>query len=101
VLRDCCLTIEPFHQKWGGKHGGATPDYQGQGTTVKYLLYDAATGLEGHTKKGALYYPNAIETALACIEASAVGAKSVAKLLARRFGWLELAVNKVHDGEEL
>ena len=90
-----------FQQKWGGKYGGATPDYQGQGTTVRYLLYDGATGLEGHTKKGALYYPNAIETALACMEASAVGAKSVAKLLAQRFGLIEPSTKKGHDGEEL
>ncbi|CAB9508729.1 Prenylcysteine lyase [Seminavis robusta] len=93
-------TVE-FVKTWGGPHGGATPDYQGQGVSVGYLLYDGATGLEGHTKNGALYYPNAIETALACMEASAIGAKSVAKLLARRFGIIQPSSRKSHNGEEL
>jgi hypothetical protein len=35
------------------------------------------------------------------MEASAIGAKSVAKLLARRFGLIDLSTRKVHDGEEL
>ena len=86
---------------WGGQHGGATPDYRGEGTTVGYVLYDGAKGMEGHTNKGALFYPNAIESALACMEASAVGAKSVAKLFARRFKLVTPDVDSSHDGEEL
>lgn len=75
---------------WGGRSGGATPDYQGQGTSSGFLLYDGATGLQGHTTSGALYYPNAMEqSSLACMEISAVGAKAVAKLIALRIGMIQ------------
>jgi len=57
--------------------------------------------MQGHTNKGVLYYPNAIETALACMEASAIGAKSVAKLIARRFNLLTPLIDTKHDGNEL
>ena len=61
---------------WGGPYGGATPDYQGQGITTDFLLYDGATGLHGAVGDsdssgrvvrgaGALYYPNAMETTFA------------------------------------
>jgi Prenylcysteine lyase len=36
-----------------------------------------------------LYYVNAIEGAMACMELSAIGAKSVAKLVAKRLGLIE------------
>jgi prenylcysteine oxidase/farnesylcysteine lyase len=72
---------------WGGPHGGATPDYQGQGTSTNFLLYDGAAGLGGHTSSGALYYTNTMEqSSLSCLELSAVGAKAVAKLVAQRVG---------------
>jgi prenylcysteine oxidase/farnesylcysteine lyase len=74
---------------WGGEYGGATPDYQGQGKTMNYLLYDSGIGLKGHLEGSALYYPNAIESSFACMEMSAIGAKSVAKLVAKRLGLLE------------
>lgn len=93
-------TVE-YVKLWGGQHGGATPDYGGGGATVGYLLYDGATGFEGHTQKGGLFYPNAIESALACMEASAVGAKSVAKLVARRFKMVIPDLDTSHDGDEL
>lgn len=86
---------------WGGPHGGATPDYQGGGGTVGYLLYDGATGLSGHTTSGGLFYASAIESSLACMEASAIGAKSVAKLVARRLDILIPEKSRKHDGEEL
>ena len=86
---------------WGGPYGGATPDYQGRGNSVGYLLYDGATGLGGHTNSGALFYANAIESSLACMEASAIGAKSVAKLVARRLDILLPSSGSKHDGEEL
>jgi prenylcysteine oxidase / farnesylcysteine lyase len=74
---------------WGGPHGGATPDYQGQGDAPPFLLYDASTGLQHHTTSGALYYPSAMElSTLASMEMSAVGAKVVAKLCAKRLGLL-------------
>ena len=71
---------------WGGPNGGATPDYQGAGWTINYLLYDAGNGIKGHSHGAALYYTNAIETSMACMELSAIGAKSVAKLVAKRLG---------------
>jgi len=62
---------------WGGPHGGATADYQGAGKTLNYQLYGDQ-----------LYYSNSIETAMACMELSAIGAKSVAKLVAKNWGLL-------------
>mmetsp|Transcript_26408 Transcript_26408/g.40028 ORF Transcript_26408/g.40028 Transcript_26408/m.40028 type:complete len:561 (-) Transcript_26408:426-2108(-) len=62
---------------WGGPHGGATADYQGAGKTVNYQLFGDQ-----------LYYPNSIETSMSCMELSAIGAKSVAKLIAKNLGLL-------------
>ena len=91
-----------YVQIWGGPHGGATPDYQGQGEATSFLLYDGANGLEGHTKAGALYYPSAMEqSSLASMELSAVGAKAVAKLIARRLGWIEAGVPEDSFRDEL
>lgn len=72
---------------WGGKYGGATPDYRGQGKTVKYTLYDSSAQVDGFVGS-VLYYPNAIEASFACMELSAIGAKSVARLAAKRLGLL-------------
>jgi prenylcysteine oxidase/farnesylcysteine lyase len=69
---------------WGGPYGGATPDYQGSGRTINYQLYDGSGG-NSHGS-AVLYYSNAIEGSMACIELSAIGAKSVAKLVAKRLG---------------
>ena len=52
----------------GGRHGGATPDYQGSGESTEFLLFDGATGFHGHTKAGTLYYTNSLEHSVACIE---------------------------------
>ncbi|CAJ1947229.1 unnamed protein product [Cylindrotheca closterium] len=93
------VTIE-YEKIWGGEHGGATPDYQGTGDSTEFLLYDGATGFSGHTTSGGLYYPNSLELSFACIELSAMGAKAVAKLIAKRLGWVE--PEKVSElGEEL
>ena len=82
---------------WGGKYGGATPDYQGEGTSTPFLLFDAASGLIGHSKS-ALYYTNAMEqSSLACMEISAIGAKAVAKLIAQRLNLLPESVAAYHD----
>lgn len=81
---------QEYVKVWGGPRGGATPDYQGDGTTTNFLLYDGATGFSGHTSSGALYYPIAMEqSGLASMEIAAVGAKAVAKLIARRLGLIE------------
>jgi hypothetical protein len=84
-----------YEHIWGGPYGGATPDYRAyqddsSRNTTNFLLYDGAMGLHGHTKSGALYYTNTMEqTALSCMEISAIGAKAVAKLIAERVGLLQ------------
>jgi hypothetical protein len=91
-----------YEKVWGGQHGGATPDYsRGNGESTEFLLFDGATGFHGHTKSGALYYANALELSLACIETSAMGAKAVAKLVARRLGWITSTENGFGFGDEL
>lgn len=90
--------VVKYDKVWGGPHGGATPDYQGTAGSSKFLLYDGAVGLEGYTKSGALYYPNAMEqSSLSCIEISAIGAKAVAKLVARRLSLIVPAQETVYD----
>ncbi|KAL9187657.1 hypothetical protein ACHAXT_006035 [Thalassiosira profunda] len=89
-------TVE-YVQVWGGgeggEYGGATPNFGGgtNSESLPYLLYDGSK----HWGKGeasgdgpALYYVNAIESAVAAIEISALGAKSTAKLVARRLGMI-------------
>ena len=85
-----------YVQIWGGDKGGkgiggATPSFAGgsNSESLPFLLYDGSN----HWGKGssspdgpALYYSNAIESAVAAIEISAIGAKSTAKLAARRLG---------------
>ena len=80
------VTVE-MEKVWGGRYGGATPDYRGNGESTEFLLFDGASGFHGHTKLGALYYTNAMEHTLACMETSAMGAKAVAKLVAKRLDW--------------
>jgi prenylcysteine oxidase/farnesylcysteine lyase len=86
--------ILEYVQVWGGgehgKNGGATPNFGGglNAESLPFLIYDGAE----HYGKGnpihgpALYYSNAIESAVAAMEISALGAKSTAKLVARRLG---------------
>lgn len=87
--------IVEYVQVWGGgengKNGGATPSFGGgrNSESLPFLLYDSSK----HWGRGdaggsgpALYYSNAIESAVAAIEISAIGAKSTAKLVARRLG---------------
>ena len=101
----------PYHiieyvQMWGGgkssdfsRYGGATPSFHGgqHSESLDYLLYDGAV----HWGKGgngpALYYVNAIESAVAAIEISAIGAKSTAKLVARRLGLISPISSEDHD----
>jgi hypothetical protein len=90
-----------FQKVWGGKHGGMVPDYQGQGQTTDFLLYDGATGLHGHTNSGALYFPNALEASFFNMETCAMGAKAVAKLIAKRMEWIPTDSEDSSQGEEL
>jgi hypothetical protein len=73
---------------WGGAHGGAAPNYLGEGKTMPYLLFDSGAGLEEGTIGAPLYYPSAIETSMAGLGASSIGAKSVAKLASKRLNLL-------------
>ena len=93
--------VVEYVQVWGGRYGGATPSFGGgrNSESLPFLLYDGAK----HWGKGdgpALYYVNAIESAVAAIEISAIGAKSTAKLVARRLG-LTSPIDIVKDHEEL
>lgn len=91
-----------YEKIWGGPYGGATPDYQGAGTSTEFLLYDGAHGLGGHTTSGALYYPPAMElSSLASIEIAATGSKAVAKLMARRLGLLKVKEARGESHDEL
>jgi prenylcysteine oxidase/farnesylcysteine lyase len=82
-----------YTKKWGGNHGGATPDYQGHGVATSFLLYDGATGFSGHTSSGALYYTSPMEqSSLSSMEICAIGAKAVAKLVAERVRLLQRRV---------
>lgn len=90
-----------YEKMWGGPHGGATPDYRGNGESTSFLLYDGAVGFHGHTKAGALYYTNALEHALACVETSAMGAKAVAQLIAKRLEWIPSLKEDYGFGDEL
>jgi prenylcysteine oxidase/farnesylcysteine lyase len=96
-------TVE-YVQSWGGggnieqsRYGGATPNFDGgrNSESLPFLLYDASAHLS-KSDGAALYYVNAIESAVAAIEISAIGAKSVAKLVARRLG-LVSPVQSAHD----
>jgi hypothetical protein len=87
---------------WGGQHGGATPDFNGGGESsqgTNFLLYDGSHGVGGEADSSALYYTNTMESAVAAIEISAIGAKAVAKLVALRLGLISVT----HDvkGDEL
>lgn len=86
--------IIEYVQVWGGgdtkehgPYGGATPNFAGgrNSESLPFLLYDGASHW-GKSDGPALYYVNAIESSVAAIEISAIGAKSVAKLVARRLG---------------
>lgn len=88
---------------WGEKNGGATPDFNGGGDSsfaANFLLYDGGHGESSFDDEGpALYYVNSMESAVSAIEISAIGAKAVSKLVARR---LQL-IQPISDdrGEEL
>jgi len=59
------------------------------------------TGDDAHSGgSSAIYYTNAMESAVSAIEVSAIGSKSVAKLVARRLGMVHPATKKT-SGEEL
>ena len=74
-----------YLKTWGGERGGAYPDFAGGGdasTSAEFLLY-------GNRSSGAaVYYANAMEASVAAMEISAIGAKAVSKLVAKRLGLL-------------
>lgn len=101
----------PYHiveyvQMWGGgrssefsRYGGATPSFRGgqNSESLPYLLYDGAMHWARSNAGPALYYVNAIESAVAAIEISAIGAKSTAKLVARRLGLISPLAMEGHE----
>ncbi|EJK70915.1 hypothetical protein THAOC_07687 [Thalassiosira oceanica] len=99
--------VVEYEQAWGGRdsgrHGGSVPSFAGgrpRDDSMPYLLYDGGShwgraggdGDSGSPRRRhagpALYYANAVEGSAAAIEISAIGARSVAKLLARRLGMI-------------
>ena len=74
-----------YQKVWGGEFGGAYPDFAGGGdasSSAPFLLYgDSSSG-------PAVYYANAMEASVAAMEISAIGAKAVSKLVAKRLGLL-------------
>jgi len=98
--------IIEYVQVWGGEggYGGATPNFGGgrNSKSLPFLIYDGAKHWgKGNSGDGpALYYVNAIESAVAAIEISAIGAKATSKLVARRLG-LITPKKKVSDHDEL
>ncbi len=94
------------HSKiWGGRRGGATPSFHGAGEASKstnFLLYNGGRQDEDNepSKTHAIYYTNAMESAVSAIEIAAIGSKSVAKLIARRLGLIN-PKRRNTNGEEL
>eukprot|EP00536_Pseudo-nitzschia_multiseries_P000429 jgi/Psemu1/300059/fgenesh1_kg.5_\ len=80
---------------WGGPRGGATPAFNGGGESsrsTRFLLYSGGRKEEdGEFLKttSAIYYTNAMESAVSAVEIAAIGSKSVAKLIARRVGLVD------------
>ena len=74
-----------YQKAWGGELGGAYPDFAGGGdasTSAEFLLYgDKSNG-------AAVYYANAQESSVSAMEISAIGAKAVSKLVAKRLSLL-------------
>eukprot|EP00584_Thalassiosira_punctigera_P004563 CAMPEP_0172539696 /NCGR_PEP_ID=MMETSP1067-20121228/10841_1 /TAXON_ID=265564 ORGANISM="Thalassiosira punctigera, Strain Tpunct2005C2" /NCGR_SAMPLE_ID=MMETSP1067 /ASSEMBLY_ACC=CAM_ASM_000444 /LENGTH=490 /DNA_ID=CAMNT_0013325421 /DNA_START=1003 /DNA_END=2475 /DNA_ORIENTATION=- len=99
--------ILEYEQVWGGeengKYGGATPSFGGgrHPESLPYLLYDGSEhwGKSKLRDGPALYYANAIESSVAAIEISAIGAKSTAKLVARRLGLIQPKEDDTGHGE--
>lgn len=92
--------VVEYEQNWGGQYGGATPNFSGgkNSESLPFLLYDGAKHWSKFGNDGpALYYVNAIESAVAAIEISAIGAKSVAKLVARRLDLIRPKQSVAHD----
>jgi hypothetical protein len=103
-----------YSKVWGGSRGGATPAFHGAGEasrSTRFLLYnggrqedddDDGYGSSSNTKtqQHAIYYTNAMESAVSAIEIAAIGSKSVAKLVARRLGLVNPGSSNT-NGDEL
>merc|ERR1719330_720594 len=92
--------IVEFVKIWGEDNGGATPDFNGGGDSsfaTDFVLYDGGHGVGGLNEEGsALYYVNSMESAVSAIEISAIGAKAVAKLIAKRMNLVQPNHGDVH-----
>jgi hypothetical protein len=77
---------------WGGKRGGATPAFKGGGKhsfSSQFILYDGGHGMNAYSNGTAVYYCNAMESAVSAIEISAIGAKFVSKHIAKRLNFVD------------
>lgn len=78
-----------YVKTWGGKDGGAYPRFSGGGdSSPPFLLYEESGA------GPALYYTSAMESLVSAMEISAIGAKSVAKLISNR---LDLKNDNIFD----
>ena len=87
-----------YSKSWGGPNGGATPSFGGgsdPSVTLDFLLY-AGEETSNNSANPAIFYTNGMESAVAAIEISAIGAKAVAKLVSNRLG----LVSKPHESFE-
>ena len=95
-----------YTKVWGGPKGGATPSFHGgreASKSTQFLLYNGG-GQDDEdidpSRTHAIYYTNAMESAVSAMEIAAIGSKSVAKLIARRLGMVD--PKKINtNGEEL
>ncbi len=91
---------------WGGSKGGATPSFLGgreASKSTQFLLYNGGRQDDEDVDPSgthAIYYTNAMESAVSAIEIAAIGSKSVAKLIARRLGMVDPKKMNT-NGEEL
>ena len=93
------------------EHVGAVPNLDPSSTSVAsfggevvdtpFLMYDGAVGFHGHTKSGALYYPNLFELFMPFPEGNAMAALTVANLLAGRLEWTPKEGDGFDAGDEL
>ncbi len=82
-----------YSKLWGGPNGGATPSFGGgsdSSVTLDFLLY-AGEEKNNNAVNPAIYYTNSMESTVAAIEISAIGAKAVAKLVSKRLGLISIS----------
>ena len=111
------ISTDVVHELFGPRaeiefeHVGAVPNldpssssvasFRGDVVDTPFLMYDGAVGFHGHTKSGALYYPNLFELFMPFPEGNAMAALTVANLLADRLEWTPKEGGGFDAGDEL